>query len=136
MGGRLTEVLVRRYGLRAGRLIGAVAMPVSGIALTGAALTNSSAVSALLLAVAAGAGDLCLSPSWAICHDIGGDAAGTVTGAMNTFGNVGGALSPLVVGYSVEWWGSWAIPLVIASGVSVLGGVLTMMIDPRKKIRT
>ena len=59
-------------------------------------------VAAGAMVVAAGAGDLCLSPSWAMCHDIGGDAAGTVTGIMNTFGNIGGALSPLVVGYAVS----------------------------------
>jgi len=136
LGGRLTDALVRRYGLKAGRSIGVVAMPASGIALAGAALTQSGAVSAALLAVAAAAGDLCLSTAWAICHDVGGDAAGTVTGAMNTFGNVGGALSPLFVGYAVEWWGSWAIPLVVASGVSVLGGALTLMIDPRRNLGT
>ena len=88
----------------------------------------------MLLAVAAGIGDLCLSTCWAICHDVGGEAAGTVTGCMNTFGNIGGAMSPLVVGYSVTWWGSWAIPLVIASAISVLGGVLTLLIDTRQPL--
>jgi MFS family permease len=134
IGGRLTDRLVKRYGLRIGRSIGVVAMPLSGIALTGAALTGNAVVSAILLAVAAGAGDLCLSPSWAICHDVGKDAAGTVTGFMNTFGNLGGALSPLVVGYALEWWGSWAIPLVAASVISLLGGALTLLIDPRVRV--
>jgi MFS family permease len=133
-GGRLTDRLVKRYGLRVGRSVGAVAMPLSGFALAGAALTGNAVASAILLAVAAGSGDLCLSPSWAICHDVGEDAAGTVTGFMNTFGNLGGSLSPLVMGYALEWWGSWAIPLVIASIVSVAGGVLTLLIDPRRKI--
>ena len=35
-----------------------------------------------------------VSSCWAICHDIGGRNAGIVTGAMNTWGNIGGALSP------------------------------------------
>ena len=50
---------------------------------------------------------------------------------MNTFGNVGGALSPVVVGYSVQWWGLWSIPLLIAAGVAVTGGVFTLMVDTR-----
>jgi sugar phosphate permease len=79
--------------------------------------------------LAASFGDMCLSPSWEMCHDLGGDAAGTVSGVMNTFGNVGGSLSPLVVGYAVQWWGSWAIPLLIAAAVAVLGGVFTLLID-------
>jgi ACS family glucarate transporter-like MFS transporter len=85
---------------------------------------------AVLFAAAAGLADMCLSPSWAICHDIGGNAVGTVTGAMNTFGNLGGALSPTVVAYVLLWWGSWQAPLLIGGGVYILGGVLTYFIDP------
>lgn len=134
LGGRLTDVLVRRYGIRISRSIGAITLPFSGIALAGAALTRNDVMSAVLLALGAGAGDLCLSTCWAICHDVGKDASGTVTGCMNTFGNLGGTLSPLVVGYSVQWWGSWSIPLLIASCVSVIGGVLTLLIDSRKQL--
>jgi nitrate/nitrite transporter NarK len=134
LGGRLTDVLVRRYGLKVGRSIGAISLPLSGVALTGAALSENPIASAVLLSIAAGLGDLCLSTCWAICHDVGGDAAGTVTGCMNTFGNIGGVLSPLVVGYAVKWWGSWAIPLVIASAVSVVGGALTLLIDTRRRL--
>ena len=39
----------------------------------------------------------------------------TVTGCMNTFANIGGALSPLVVAYSLDWWHSWVIPLLIGA---------------------
>jgi len=134
LGGRLTDFLTKRYGLRVGRAIGAIAMPLSGLALAVAALTGNSLIAAAAMVVAASAGDLCLSPSWAMCHDVGGDAAGTVTGCMNTFGNIGGSLSPLVVGYAVEWWGSWAIPLLIAAGVALLGGVFTLLIDTRKQL--
>ena len=133
LGGYLTDHLTKRYGLRVGRAIGAVALPLSGLALAIAALTDNAIVAAGAMVVAASAGDLCLSPSWAICHDIGGDASGTVTAIMNTFGNVGGALSPVVVGYAVEWWGSWAIPLLIAAGVAGLGGVFTLLIDTSRE---
>jgi len=134
LGGELTDWLTRRYGLRTGRAIGVIAMPISGIALAVAALTDSSALAAGAMVVAASSGDLCLSPSWAMCHDVGGNAAGTVTAVMNTFGNVGGALSPLVVGYAIQWWGSWSIPLLIASGIAVLGGVFTLLIDTRRSL--
>jgi len=134
LGGRLTDVLVKRYGLRIGRSIGVVALPLSGLALAAAALSPSNVTAAVLLAVAAGSGDLCLSTCWAICHDVGRNAAGTVTGCMNTLANIGGALSPLVVGYTVQWWGSWATPLLIAAGVSILGGLLTLLIDPKKPL--
>jgi nitrate/nitrite transporter NarK len=69
-----------------------------------------------------------------MCHDVGGEAAGTVTGAMNTFGNLGGAISPLVVGYSVQLLGSWTTPLVITAGVYTLGGVLTLIANPHRRL--
>ena len=70
-----------------------------------------------------------------MCHDVAGDAAGTATACMNSFGNLGGAISPLVVGYSVQWWGSWSTPMFITAGVCALVGVLTLTIDPAKKLR-
>jgi nitrate/nitrite transporter NarK len=108
-----------------------VTMPLAGLALVGAALVESSAAGAVLLAAALGLADLSMSANWSICHDVGQERVGTVTGAMNTVGNLGGAISPLVVGYSVQWWSSWTIPVFIAAGVYVLGGVLTLLIDPR-----
>jgi nitrate/nitrite transporter NarK len=134
LGGRLTDSLTKRYGLRIGRAVGAVSMPVSGLALIAAAFADNSLLAAAALIVSAAAGDLCLSACWAMCHDIGRDGAGTVTGCMNTFGNIGGALSPLVVGYTVQWWGLWSIPLLMAAGVAFLGGLLTLLIDTRKPL--
>jgi MFS family permease len=134
LGGRITDFLTKRYGLKIGRSIGAVSMPVSGLALATAALTDSAIIAAIAMAVAAGATDLCLSASWEMCHDVGSEAAGTVTGFMNTFGNIGGVISPVVVGYSQDWWHSWSIPLLIAAGVAVLGGVFTLLVDSRKQL--
>ncbi len=133
-GGWLTDRLVRRYGLKVGRSIPAVALPLSGAFLIGAALTPSPLTAAFLFAGAAGAADMCLSPAWAICHDIGGQSAGTVSGAMNTFGNLGGAISPLVVGYTLDWWGSWETPLLVGGTVYIVGGLLTLLVNPRKPL--
>jgi MFS transporter, ACS family, glucarate transporter len=134
-GGRLTDFLVKKYGLRIGRSIGVVVMPVSGIILLAAASTGNALLAAALLAVAAATADLCVSACWTMCHDVAGDAAGTATACMNSFGNLGGAISPLVVGYSVQWWGSWSTPMFITAGVCALVGLLTLTIDPAKKLR-
>jgi len=53
---------------------------------------------------------------------------------MNTVGNIGGAISPLVVGYTVQWWDSWTLPFFITAGVYVSGGILTLLVDPRKAL--
>jgi MFS family permease len=133
-GGWLTDRMVTRFGLKVGRSIGAIALPLAGVSFIVAALTSMPAVAAVCFAIAAAMADLTLSSSWAICHDIGGNAAGRVSGAMNTFGNLGGALSPLVVGYALEWGNAWQTPLLIGGGVYVLGGLLTLLIDPRQSL--
>jgi MFS family permease len=134
IGGWLTDRLTSRYGLKAGRSIGAVAMPLSALFILAAAFVPQPIVAAALMALAFFCADLSMSPSWAMCHDVGGEAAGTVTGAMNTLGNLGGTISPLVVGYSVALWDSWTTPLVITAGVYALGGVLTMIANPRRRL--
>ena len=90
-------------------------MPLSGAFILSAALVENPIAAAVLMALAAACADMCLSPSWALCHDVGKEAAGAVTGAMNTFGAIGGAISPLVMGYSVQLWGSWTMPLVVTA---------------------
>jgi ACS family glucarate transporter-like MFS transporter len=134
VGGKLTDWLVRHYGLKIGRSVGVVAMPVAGLALMGAAYSPSPMGAAVLFCVAAASVDLCLSCCWAICHDIGGEAAGRVTGAMNTFGNLGGALTPLVVGYTLQAGLGWETPLLIGGAIYILGGILTLFIDPRRML--
>jgi MFS family permease len=134
VGGRLTDGLVRRYGLRVGRSLGVVTLPLSGLVLVTAALVEDRLLAAILLALTLFIADLCVSACWAICHDVGGSRAGTVSAAMNTFGNIGGAVSPLVVGYTVQWWNSWTLPFVITAGVYVFGGLMTLLINPNKPL--
>lgn len=134
-GGLWTDAWVKRYGLKIGRCAaGAIALPASGLVLAAAALTSNSLAAALLIAVAAGFADLCMSAGWAMCHDIGRNSAGAVTASMNTFGNLGGTISPLVMGYAVQWMGSWSVPLLITAAIYILGGLVTLLIDPGKPL--
>lgn len=134
VGGKLTDTLVRKYGLKVGRSMGVVTLPIAGLLLIGAAQTENPMAAAILLAATLGVADLAVSSCWAICHDIGGRNAGIVTGAMNTWGNIGGALSPLVVGYAVGWWNSWTVPFYITAGIYLFGAICTFFVDPRRRV--
>jgi len=133
-GGWLTDKLTKRYGLKVGRSIGAVAMPLSALFILAGAIVPHPLLAAVLMAAAFFFAELSLTPSWAMCHDIGGEATGTITGAMNTLGNLGGSLSPLVVGYSVQLWDSWSTPLVIMACVYLAGATLTLLVNPRRQM--
>lgn len=135
LGGFWTDKWVRRYGLKIGRCaVVAIALPSSGVVLAAAALLAQPLAAALLIALAAGLADLALSAAWAMCLDVGRDSAGTVTGCMNTFGNIGGAIGPVVMGYAVQQLGSWQIPLLIAAAIYILGGLAAVFINPEEPL--
>jgi MFS family permease len=135
IGGKLTDYLLRTRGRRVARSIGLVSLPVSGLAFITAALTGSPIFAAAMFALATAGADIALSASWGICHDIGERSAGTVTGMMNTFGNLGGAVSPLVVGYMLQGGAAWSTPLIVGGIIYVIGGALTAFINPNKPLR-
>ena len=134
LGGKLTDYLVKTRSLRVGRSIAVVSMPLSGLFLALAALSSSNTACAIFLSLAAGMLDLGLGGMWSVCHDVGQEAAGTITGCMNMFGNFGGTISPIVLGYLVQWYGSWVLPLIIASAISTMSGVLMLTVNPNKRL--
>jgi sugar phosphate permease len=52
---------------------------------------------------------------------------------MNTAGNIGGAISPVLLAYLVEGFG-WNIPFLVAAGLCVLGAILFWRIDANRRI--
>jgi len=71
-----------------------------------------------------------IGPSWAVPMDMGGEHSGTVSGMMNMAGNIGGALSPIVFGFLVQF-GSWQAPFVVAASLLVIGAAIwAFWLDP------
>jgi MFS family permease len=135
LGGWGSDLLVDRFGPRRGRrLAGLTGFPLAAAAAVAAVLTPSPVLSAWLFAAAAGLAALGVAPGWAVSVEVGGAHAGVVSGAMNMFGNLGGALSPLVIGFSLERFGSWQAPLLSVAALYVVAAVLWLEIDPEKRI--
>jgi sugar phosphate permease len=136
LGGWLTDSIAQRTGnLRLARnAVGVAGYALSGLILVAVALTPHRVVAASLLACAAFAQMTTASAAWSVCLDVGRAKAGVVTGFMNTAGNIGGALAPVVVGYAVQYWGSWNIPFYISSAVFAFGIAMWMMVDPRQSV--
>ncbi len=134
-GGWVSDALTRYFGARAGRRVpGLVGLPLAALAIAGAIVTSVPLHAALFLAAAAGLAALGVAPAWAVCLEIGGVHAGVVSGAMNTFGNLGGAASPIVVGLSLQRWHSWEAPLWSVAGCYLLAAVAWLAIDPGRII--
>ena len=134
-GGWLTDRLSQRFGLRVGRsYLGFVAFFTCGLLLFTSTLLAGAVAKAILLALALASADFGLSAAWAVCTDIAPDHAGSMTGWMNTFGNLGGLFGPIVVGYAIDRWHSWTIPFYIAAVIYVVGALAWLVIDPTKRI--
>jgi ACS family glucarate transporter-like MFS transporter len=131
VGGWVSDVLARHWGLRAGRRTpGLVGLPLASVAIVAALYSETPLTAAVLLAGAAGLAALGVSPAWAVCLEIGGRHAGVVSGGMNTFGNLGGALSPIVVGLCLQASDSWTIPLISVAAGYLVAAVCWLSIDP------
>jgi MFS family permease len=134
-GGWLTDTLVRRHGLRVGRCgLGCVAFSGASALTFASTLALPPVAKAVLLACALGSADLALGACWATPVDIAPRHAGVMTGFMNSFGNVGGILAPLVIGLAVDRWQSWTLPFYIAGAVYGGAALAWLAIDPRRPV--
>lgn len=130
-GGWLTDFLTRRLGLRWGR---AGPNSLSKFVAAGAFLVCLRLPSAwgvvAAMAVMAVATDLAVPSVWAFSQDVGGRHAGSALGWSNMWGNLGAALSPVVLAATREA-GGWDSAFLTAAGSFVLAGVAASLVDAR-----
>jgi MFS family permease len=131
-GGLATDTLVRRFGLRFGRsAIGVSAYAVAAAAMLVSIAVDTPVTSSVLIAIAAAASMFTLGASWAACIDIGGKSSGVVSATMNTTGQIGGILSPVVLAVLVERFADWTLPLYVMAALYALSSICWFFVDPR-----
>jgi MFS family permease len=92
---------------------------------------NDPLLAVLAIGMASFSNDLVMPGSWAACMDVGGTHAGSLSGAMNMAGNVGGALSPLVIGYILYWThNNWNLTFYVSAAIYLMGIVCWRFLDP------
>ena len=42
--------------------------------------------------------------------------------------------NPLIVAYSVQWFGRWDVPLYVMGGLFLAGAICWLLIDPRTPV--
>jgi MFS family permease len=134
-GGYLADRLPAFLGRRAGRRIqGLVGLPFAALAVVLAAVTPSPILAVCFLTAAAALAALGVAPAWTVCVEVGGARAGAVTGMMNTFGNLGGATSPLFFGLCLSRYHSYQAPLFSMAALYLVAAVCWLAVDPDKPI--
>jgi MFS transporter, ACS family, glucarate transporter len=75
--------------------------------------------------------DLVMPGAWGAAMDIGGKHAGTLSGTMNMMGNIGGAMSPTVIGYLLsQTHNNWDLTFYVSAGVYFMGSIFWFLLDP------
>jgi sugar phosphate permease len=135
LGGWVSDRLAHTSGnlKLARRGVGVFGFLLAAAGILPATLTANPELCVVFTCIAFFGLELTVGVSWAVPLDIGGDFAGSVSSVMNTFGNVGGAISTLLLGYLVKWYG-WNEPFLAAAALCVLGAVLFARIDASRKI--
>jgi ACS family glucarate transporter-like MFS transporter len=134
VGGRISDILTRRYGNRIGRC----GVAVAGIALAAVFIASGTQVESARLAsvvLAGGAGALYLSQSsfWSVTADMAGASAGSVSGIMNMGGQIGGivtaSLTPLIAHQF-----SWTASFLVAACLCAAGSLAWLVVDPEVEL--
>ena len=134
-GGWLTDLLFHRTGnvRSARRLVGMGGFLLAGAAIVPATLTADPRLCVAFSCLAFGALEMTIGASWAVPLDIAGDYAGSAAALMNTCGNLGGALSPMVIAWLVTRFG-WNVPFLVGVAMNLLAAGVYLRIDASKKI--
>jgi sugar phosphate permease len=135
IGGWISDVWAKRSGnlKLARRGVAVFGFLVAAGAILPATLTTSPTACVWYSCVAFFGLELTVGVSWAVPLDIGADYAGSVSAVMNTWGNIGGAISPLALAYLVKSYG-WNTPFFVASGLCLIAAALFWRIDASRRI--
>jgi len=135
LGGYLSDHILKRTGnlKLARRSVAVVGFVLSGVAIPIAVMASDPKVGIAWFCLAFFAFELTVGVSWAVTLDIGHEFAASVSSVMNTFGNLGGAVSPILTAYLVKYAG-WDQAFFVVGGLALLAAVLFTRIDPSKRI--
>jgi nitrate/nitrite transporter NarK len=88
----------------------------------------------LLISLAAFAGTFGGVSGYSVCIDFGGRRVGTVISVMNTCGNVGAGVFPLLVGFLVTLTGNWNFVLPLFAAIFAIDGICWALLNPSRPL--
>ena len=134
-GGAAGDRFLKHKGLKkARRLTGMLGLGACSFLLLMTAVSTGKIVAASCLVGANFSFSFAVMVSYAVCADIGRNNAGTVTGAMNFFGQMGAFSLALIFGKIVQVTHHFDYPLYLLAIVLFAGCLLWLAIDPEKTL--
>jgi MFS family permease len=136
--GNPASVFVSSRLVRAGYSVAATRRLMAVVGFSGAAgflvlstRFNEPVLATLAIGLASFSNDLVMPGAWATCMDVGGTHAGSLSGAMNMAGNIGGAISPMAIGYMLKWSdNNWNLTFYVSAAIYLCGIICWKFLDP------
>ena len=132
--GSLSDRLVKRIGLKWGRrIVGISGIGAAGVLMLLSLVIQDRVAASIVLALGFAASDVMLPVAWAVCVDVGREAAGTISGAMNTAGQFGGVVMSIGYGSLVDAYG-WNLPLALIACSCFLSAICWLKVDSSRSV--
>lgn len=129
LGGRASDVAVRRIGLKRGRVLPmTIGRFSAGTAYLMCLLHPSPWTLTLLFGIVAFSSDLGTASGWAYKQDVGGSHVASVHGWANMWGNLGATISPLLLNQIVKYY-DWDIAFLVCAGAYFIAGTACLGVD-------
>jgi predicted MFS family arabinose efflux permease len=136
VGGYSHDILSRRWGFRWGPRIPALTgFGISTLSILMMMHAQDRLTTVACFTATAVGLSLILPSAWAVCVGMAGPAAGTLTGLMNTVGQIGSFLSTVLFGLLVSSSGSYEAPVITICVACALGGALWFGIDGSRVLK-
>ena len=134
VGGTINDRLTKRHGPRLGRCgLAALAMALAAVFIALGSQVQGARLASVVLA--GGAGSLYLSQSsfWSLTADLAGSSSGSVSGFMNMGGQIGGAVTASLTPWIAARYG-WTASFLVAAALCLLGALSWIAVDPLKTL--
>ncbi len=129
-GGTLTDVMVRRFGVRWGR---ALPMSLTRFPAMGAylyCLTHPSPWTAVVMfSIVTFFTGLGTASVWAYCQDVGGKQVGSILGWGNMWGNFGAFVTPPFLIWIVGPNKNWDLAFMVCAGAFLVSGLVALGVN-------
>jgi ACS family glucarate transporter-like MFS transporter len=130
LGGWISDRLTRSYGQKFGRrVVPMVGLSLGALLLYVGTIVQGTAVAVVSLSLATGFASWCEGPFWASAIEVAGKHVGAACGILNTGGNVGGFLAPVITPYIASQAG-WSWGLYAGSLIAIVGVIACYLVDP------
>jgi MFS transporter, ACS family, glucarate transporter len=135
-GGAVVPKLSRTIGtVRARRAVAYTSYGCAALLLLAFTFIQNPTLAVVVMSLSSFAAEVSTPVTWITAVDLGGRSVGTLTGAMNSLGQVGASVAPAVIGYVLTISrNNWTLTFYLSAIIYALGIVFWVVLDPIKPL--